>query len=163
VIEVNRGLRSTKTAVAVAVAMATVLALSACGDAPFGPLAELDPEVVAFADQMNAHRQTVGCAPLAWNDDVAAVALAHSQDMIDRGFFSHENPDGESPFDRLHAAGIHYSRAAENIAYGYPTATSVLDAWLNSPGHRSNIENCALTQHGVGRVGTHWTHMFVTP
>jgi len=113
--------------------------------------------------QMNAHRASVGCAPLVWNEAVAAVALGHSQDMVSRSFFSHQNPDGASPFDRLRAAGIDYSRAAENIAYGYPTGTAVLTAWLNSPGHKANIESCALTEHGVGLVGTHWTHLFITP
>ena len=52
--------------------------------------------------------------------------------------------------------------AAENIAYGYADAASVLQAWLDSPGHRANIENCGLLQHGVGLEGSHWTHVFVT-
>lgn len=154
-------MRSVSTVAAVA------LLLSACGDSVFGPLTErdpvLDPEVGSFVEQMNAHRESVGCTPLVWNREVAAVATAHSQDMVDRAFFSHENPDGDSPFDRLRNAGIGFSRGAENIAYGYPTGTAVLDAWLNSSGHRGNIENCALTQHGVGLVGTHWTHLFITP
>lgn len=137
--------------------------LGACGDSSLAPLLGVDPEVLSFVEQMNAHRASVGCAPLEWNDAVAAVALGHSQDMVDRSFFSHQNPDGASPFDRLRAAGISYSRAAENIAYGYPTGTAVLTAWLNSPGHKANIENCALTEHGVGLVGTHWTHLFITP
>jgi uncharacterized protein YkwD len=124
---------------------------------------QLDPEVESFVDQMNAHRTSVGCGPLTWNFEVAAVALGHSRDMIERGFFAHENPDGASPFDRMRAAGIDFSRAAENIAYGYPTGSAVLTAWLDSPGHRSNIENCALTEHGVGLEGTHWTHLFITP
>jgi len=143
--------------------VAIVVLLSACGDSAFGPLADLDPETVSFVDQMNAHRESVGCAPLTWNQDVAVVALGHSQDMVDRGFFGHENPDGQSPFDRLRASGVGFSRAAENIAYGYPTGAAVLAGWLDSPGHRGNIEDCALTQHGVGRVGTYWTHLFITP
>jgi len=145
--------------------LAAALLASACGDSVFGPDPQrrLDPEIVSFVDQMNAHRVSVGCAPLEWNQDVADVAQGHSQDMVDRDFFSHDNPDGASPFDRLRSAGIDFSRAAENIAYGYPTAAGVLAAWLDSPGHRANIENCALTDHGVGLVGTHWTHLFITP
>lgn len=145
------------------VATAATLTVGACGDAGLAPLLDLDPEVVSFVEQMNAHRESVGCAPLKWNPEVAEVALGHSRDMVERDFFSHQNPDGESPFDRLHAAGITYSRAAENIAYGYPTGTAVLTVWLNSSGHKANIENCALTEHGVGLVGTHWTHLFTTP
>jgi uncharacterized protein YkwD len=125
--------------------------------------APTDPEVVSFVQQMNAHRVSLGLQPLLWHPGVAAVAEAHSQDMIDRDFFSHTNPDGESPWDRLHAAGITYTSAGENIAYGYSTGTSVLNAWLNSPGHKANIEYEAFTHHGVGKVGTYWTHVFIRP
>lgn len=150
-------------------ARTSVLALAvltaACGDDPTSP--EIPPEgvgptVLSFVTLMNEHRGTVGCGPLAWADDVAAVATAHSDDMVARDFFAHTNPDGDSPFDRLGDAGITYSLAAENIAFGYPTGEAVLEAWINSPGHRSNIENCGLTEHGVGLVGTHWTHLFLT-
>ena len=139
--------------------------LVACDSSPFDydDFTELDPEVVAFAELMNEHRLDVGCAPLTWNVEVAMVARAHSQDMVDRDFFAHTNPDGASPFDRMDAAGIDFSGAAENIAWGYPTAEAVLDGWLNSTGHRNNIENCNLTEHGVGLVGSHWTHLFIRP
>ena len=134
----------------------------ACGDSnPLGPPADAD--VVTFAELVNAHRQSVGCTVLEWDGDVAEVAQRHSEDMVARSFFDHTNPDGLSPFDRLAAAGIPYSRAAENIAAGQPTAQAVLDAWLGSPGHRANIENCALTHHGVGLLERHWTHLFITP
>lgn len=109
---------------------------------------------------MSAANTSVGCPPLIWASDVAGVALAHSADMVDRGYFSHANPEGQSPFDRLTIAGISYSMAAENIAYGYSTPEAVLQAWLNSPGHRGNIESCGLAEHGVGLVGSHWTHVY---
>lgn len=117
-------------------------------------------EVETFATLVNQHRVSVGCEPLTWHTGVAQVAQAHSADMVERGFFAHTNPDGQSPFDRMRAAGIDFGAAAENIAYGYPDAASVLQGWLDSPGHRANIENCGLEQHGVGLVGTHWTHLF---
>ncbi|HEY7728030.1 MAG TPA: CAP domain-containing protein, partial [Candidatus Eisenbacteria bacterium] len=102
-------------------------------------------------------------APLTWDPRVAAVAEGHSRDMVDRSYFSHVSPDGETPWDRLAAAGISYSAAGENIAYGYPTGSAVLAAWLGSPGHRANIENPSFTRHGVGLVGTYWTHVFIRP
>ena len=131
----------------------------AAPDAP--PPAAASPAVAEFTALVNAHRAALGLAPLAWDPAIAAVAQAHSADMVARGFFSHTNPDGESPFDRLAAAGVSYSAAGENIAYGYPTAESVLAAWLASDGHRANIENGSFTHHGVGLAGTHWTHVFV--
>lgn len=139
----------------------------ACGDgasaltspAPPGE----DPEVVAFVEEMNTHRLAEGCEALTWHSGVAGVARAHSQDMVDRDFFSHTNPDGESPFDRLDSAGVGWSGAAgENIAMGTSDAETVLGLWLNSSGHRANIENCAYSHHGVGLVSGRWTHLFVT-
>ncbi len=137
------------------------LTAAACGSEPFGP--DVGPEVEELVSLVNAFREGEGCAALEWNQPVADVAQAHSADMVARSFFAHDNPDGQSPFDRLAAAGIGYSRAAENIASGYPTASAVLDGWLNSPGHRANLANCSLTQHGIGHYQTRWTHLFVTP
>lgn len=152
-----------------AAAVALALLLAACGDDhPAAPSPEdgpppvsSSPEVAEFVDRVNAHRAALGLATLEWDPAIAAVAQAHSEDMVARGFFSHTNPDGESPFDRLAAAGIAYSAAGENIAYGFPTPASVLAAWLGSDGHRANIENASYTHHGVGLAGTHWTHLFV--
>jgi uncharacterized protein YkwD len=88
--------------------------------------------------------QAAGCGPLLWHDGTAEVARAHSADMVARDFFAHQNPDGESPFDRLREAGIEWSGGAgENIAWGYPTAAAVLAGWLGSPGHRAKLENTA--------------------
>jgi uncharacterized protein YkwD len=140
------------------------LAAGACGsDRAVGPDLSANPTVASFVELVNAHRQSIACPALVWNPAVAAVAQAHSEDMVARDFFSHTNPDGASPFDRLAAADIAFSSAAENIAFGYPTAEAVLAGWLGSSGHRANIENCSLTEHGVGLDGTYWTHVFIRP
>lgn len=144
--------------------LSLLAALAACtADAPTDAAVDLDPEVASFVSLVNDHRLEVGCPALEWDSDVARVAQAHSEDMVDRGFFAHTNPDGKSPFDRLREGGVGYASAAENIAYGYPTASAVLAGWLGSPGHKANLENCALTRHGVGLRGTHWTHLFIRP
>ena len=147
---------------AVLLALSTLVLACDSGD-PVAPEEEIPAALQDFVSLMNAHRASVGCEPLAWNPGVAAVAQAHSEDMVARAYFAHDNPDGESPFDRLQAAGISYQGAAENIAYGYPTGAAVLEGWLDSPGHRANIENCGLSEHGVGLEGTHWTHVFIRP
>ncbi len=146
------------------------LLLAACGnDAhPFDPDVDGNPppaasaEVVVLVDRVNAHRATQGCGPLTWHEPTAQVAYAHSEDMRDRDFFSHTNPDGESPFDRLRNAGVSWSGAAgENIAWGTSSGETAFDMWINSAGHRANIENCAFTHHGVGLVDSRWTHLFL--
>lgn len=115
---------------------------------------------------VNKIRAQNGLSRLKWADDLAALARAHSRDMINRRFFSHNNPDGLSPFDRMKAAGISYRTAAENIAYGQKTPEAVMNAWMNSSGHRANILNANVKEIGVGAVadksGTiYWTQEFV--
>ena len=115
---------------------------------------------------VNAERAKYGLSALSWADDLSRVARGHSRDMIDRGFFDHTNPDGRSPFDRLRLAGISYRTAAENIAYGQRTPEAVMNAWMNSPGHRANILNANVKEIGVGAAvssgGTiYWTQIFV--
>ncbi|MEX2283556.1 MAG: CAP domain-containing protein [Gemmatimonadota bacterium] len=131
---------------------------------PAAPVTQPRDEPVAirnFAELVNQHRKKIGCPALSWDDQIAAVAQAHSDDMVRNNFFAHKNPRGQDAFDRLTIARIRYSAAAENIAYGQPTPGEVLTGWLNSPGHRRNIDNCRYTRHGVGLAGTRWTHVFV--
>lgn len=137
----------------------------ACGSQFTGPDAipasQAGPEVAQFVEAMNAHRRSTGCGDLVWHDVAAAVAEAHSRDMTRRDFFSHTNPDGASPFDRLAAAGVTYRSAGENIALTSGGPSSALQLWLGSSGHRANIERCEYTHHGVGLDGVHWTHVFL--
>lgn len=92
------------------------------------------------------------------------VARAHSKDMSINNFFSHDNLSGQSPFDRMKSAGISYSYAAENIAMGQQTLEAVVNAWMNSAGHRANIMNANLKKLGVGMYsgtkGIYWTQDF---
>ena len=118
-------------------------------------------------DLVNDERAKYGLSALTWADDLASIARAHSQDMIRRSFFDHTNPDGRSPFDRLKNAGIRYRYAAENIAYGQKSPEAVMNAWMNSSGHRRNILNANLREIGVGAVSSsggtiYWTQLFVT-
>jgi len=75
-------------------------------------------------DRVNAERALVGEAAIVWDDDVAEVAYQHSLDMDVRDYFSHTNPDGALPWDRLTAAGVPYSSAGENIYWASWSATA---------------------------------------
>ena len=125
---------------------------------PADPTAE-----AAVLALVNEARVDAGCGALTADPALAAVARAHSADMRDRDYFSHTSPEGLSPFDRAERAGIDYSRA-ENIAFGQADATAVMEAWLESPGHRANILDCDLTKLGVGVAegpgGPWWTQLF---
>jgi uncharacterized protein YkwD len=70
--------------------------------------------------------------------------------MAARGYFSHTTPDGVTFSTRISNAGYQWSMAAENIAKGQPTPAAVMQAWMNSAGHRTNILNCGYRNLGVG-------------
>lgn len=113
----------------------------------------------------NEARRRNGCGPLVHDPQLRAAALGHSQDMAARNYFSHTSPEGRDPGDRIRAAGFSpISTWGENIALGHPTAAAVVQAWLDSPGHRANILNCRFTHIGVGQApsarGFYWTQNF---
>jgi len=123
------------------------------------------PADLAMADEVtrltNVERSKAGCRPVRVDSRLAAAALAHSRDMVDRDYFDHTSPDGLGPGDRAEAAG--YPRwSGENIAAGYSTAAAVMQGWMDSPEHRANILNCDSKATGVGfdPRGNMWTQRF---
>ena len=98
--------------------------------------------------------------PLAPNQLLINAARAHSQDMIDRNFFDHTNPDGKNPRDRMVAAGYTPRWWGENIADGYPNEFWFHKALFLSPGHRTNILSENFREIGVGLI--HGEYYFVT-
>jgi uncharacterized protein YkwD len=136
------------------------------------PPAPLDNRVTAFEAQVvalaNQERASAGCSPLASDGRLAAAARAHSADMARREYFDHDTPEGVGFATRITNAGYDWSAAAENIAAGQPDPAAVMEAWMNSEGHRHNILNCRLRDIGVGLAyGTdnrpYWTQDFGAP
>ena len=112
---------------------------------------------------VNVERAKYGLSALAADGELSRGARVKSQDMRDKGYFSHESPTYGSPFQMMKSFGISYRTAGENIAYGYSTPEKVVQAWMNSEGHRANILNSSYTRLGVGYVadGHYWTQWFV--
>ena len=128
---------------------------------------QLDSSVTAFEAEVirlvNQIRTQNGLKPLTANWELSRVARYKSQDMVENRYFSHTSPTYGSPFQMIRAFGLSYRTAGDNIAYGYRTPQAVVDAWMNSSGHRANILNASYTQIGVGYVpsGHYWTQMFI--
>lgn len=125
----------------------------------------IEDEVIRL---VNIERSKNGLAPLSKNWELSRVARYKSQDMINKNYFSHTSPTYGSPFDMMKNFGIKYSTAGENIAYGQKTAQEVMNAWMNSSGHRKNILSPNYTQIGVGLATNssgvrYWTQMFIRP
>jgi uncharacterized protein YkwD len=88
--------------------------------------------------------------PLTMDPLLRCVARGHSLDMYERGFFDHTNPDGDGPGERLAAAGYMGSTWGENIAQGYASPEEVVQGWMDSDGHCSNIMAPQFSLIGVG-------------
>jgi uncharacterized protein YkwD len=119
---------------------------------------------------VNERRASNGLDALGYRDDLASVSRAHSEDMADRDFFSHGNPDGESITDRYgptvwdtcsaYGENILYTyvdRTVRSDALGTYEATTtdelayyIVEGWMNSPGHRENILDETWTAEGIG-------------
>ena len=128
----------------------------------------LDTNIAAFEQEVirlvNEIRAENGLKALTYDWELARVARYKSQDMKDNRYFSHTSPVYGTPFQMMKNFGISYRSAGENIARGYATPQAVVNAWMNSSGHRANILNGGFTRIGVGYVadGNYWTQMFIS-
>lgn len=121
---------------------------------------------------VNQHRASLGLAQLAVTTPLANAAIWKSRHMAYYRYLQHADPAppvARSVGERLLACGYPATSAGwgENIAYGYSTASAVMQGWLNSPGHRANIENPSYRAIGVGAATSsaglvYWTQEFGT-
>jgi uncharacterized YkwD family protein/spore coat assembly protein SafA len=117
---------------------------------------------------VNVERARAGLPALKSNWQLCRVARYKSADMANKGYFSHTSPTYGSPFRMMESFGLRFSAAGENIAYGQRTPAEVMQAWMNSPGHRSNILSRNYSEIGVGLAKNkngvcYWTQMFMKP
>ncbi|MGN5648109.1 CAP domain-containing protein [Bacillus sp. Brlt_9] len=124
-------------------------------------LSEFEQRVVELT---NAERTKQGLPALQIDTELSKVARIKSEDMQKNNYFDHNSPTYGSPFDMMKKFGISYKSAGENIAQGQRTPEEVVQAWMNSAGHRANILNNGFTHIGVGYVesGNYWTQQFIT-
>ncbi|MDE5859106.1 MAG: sporulation protein [Oscillospiraceae bacterium] len=123
-------------------------------------VSEYEKEVVRLVNEIRVEN---GLNELTLNTELSDIARLKSQDMKDKGYFSHTSPTYGSPFDMMKSFGITYKTAGENIAMGYRSPESVVEGWMNSKGHRENILKASYKEIGVGYVasGNYWTQMFI--
>jgi uncharacterized protein YkwD len=144
-----------------------------CADNSAGTtdLAAWIPEMLAAT---NAHRATVGAPALQLDPSLTIAATWKSRDLAQRNYFAHDDQAGSdgspsrTPWERLVACGgSNLGTRGENIAAGQQSGAAFIEAWLNSPGHRANIENATFRYVGFGvassttsTYGTYATQMF---
>ena len=122
----------------------------------------------AFANEVvrlvNEERAKAGLPALTVDRGAASAAQVRAKE-IERSF-SHTRPDGSSFNSALTEAGVNFSGAGENIAYGQNSPEKVMEGWMNSSGHRANILNSSYTSIGVGNYQNtsgvnYWTQLFI--
>jgi len=124
--------------------------------APQPPPPRVDPATLeaALVAGINAQRAAAGLPPLQLDPDLVMVARERSNDMAQRGYFSHVSPTGETFSSLMQSHGVACSWCGENIAYNNfgddQTVAVVLSAWIASPGHRDNILRPDFSRVGVG-------------
>ena len=136
----------------------------------------INSEVLALVNDARAKPRRCGnksypaVPPLTMSAMLTQAALKHAQDMATKDFFEHEGSDGSSPAQRISKVGYEWRAVAENIAAGATTAEQVVNGWLDSPGHCTNIMGAAYTQMGIAfatnpksRSGIYWAQDFATP
>jgi uncharacterized protein YkwD len=133
----------------------------------------LEDQILVLVNQARARgancggRQYGPAPALTMNAQLRRAAQLHSQDMAAHNFFDHTNLMGQTPSDRIRAAGYMGSYVGENIAAGNDNAPATMNQWMNSPGHCTNIMNPNYRELGVGyafnagsRYRHYWTQNF---
>ena len=110
---------------------------------------------------INQERKKINLPPLFSDSELQTLAREHAQDMLTRGYFSHNTPEGLTPFDRMKNKNINYQAAGGNLAFA-PNVEIAHLGLMNSPGHRKNILNQDFGKVGIGILdGGVYGKMFV--
>lgn len=138
----------------VVMAMLTIKIISIAIYLPF-------PQNFFFADitkidllnLLNQNRESLGLSPLTESEKLNQAAELKAQDMVKNGYFSHESPQGITPWFWFKQAGYAYKYAGENLAVGFTDSATVHNAWFNSPSHKANLLSENYTQVGTAVLG----------
>ena len=133
---------------------------AACADTEILPAADtagrLDEITLCL---LNGERADYGLPPLTTNSRLAAAAVRHAGDMVEKSYFAHEGKDGSTVRSRISSTGYIPSSGrwviGENLAWGtgaLATPKSIVNAWMNSPGHRANVLHADYREIGFGIV-----------
>ena len=118
-------------------------------------------DVLAYATEMsssqllsntNSQRSANGKPALSLNGKLSNAAQTKANDMASRNYWSHNTPDGKAPWYFVEQAGYSYSKAGENLAYGFGTSSETITGWMNSPTHKDNMLDGSFTEVGFGFI-----------
>ncbi|MCL5072005.1 MAG: CAP domain-containing protein [Actinobacteria bacterium] len=120
------------------------------------PQAALNDYENAVAALINSYRTASGLNAIAYEPTLTYIAKLRSQDMMDRGYFSHYSPEGTTVFNLMRANGITSKIRGENLGQAMPASIgspeAFLNAWQNSSSHNANMLRVGYNYIGVGMV-----------
>ena len=115
--------------------------------------------ILAYATEMsssallsatNSQRTNNSRSSLTINQQLTSAAQAKANDMVARNYWSHNTPDGQQPWVFVSNAGYKYTKAGENLAYGFATSSDTVIGWMNSATHKANLLDSAFSEVGFG-------------
>ncbi len=132
--------------------IAIVISIAISGWRPTGrTLAYATNTTVSGLQQAtNVQRSANGQVALTLSSKLNSAAQAKANDMVARNYWSHNTPDGQEPWIFIDATGYNYTKAGENLAYGFLDSDSTVNGWMNSPSHKANMLDGAFTDVGFG-------------
>jgi uncharacterized protein YkwD len=136
--------------------------------------ADLEQQLLVLVNQARAAGAKCGgtsyppVAPVTMDPALHCAARVLSKEMAVNNFYDHVSPTGEGPIERVTAAGYQFQALGENIDVSKSTAAGTMMAFMNSPGHCSNIMDGTYKKIGIGyyaggRYGYYWTQDFGSP
>ncbi len=105
---------------------------------------------IALLNSTNTQRADGHETDLTLNSQLSDAAQAKANDMAAKNYWSHNSPDGRTPWSFITTSGYHYQTAGENLAYGFNDASATVAGWMNSSSHRANILNANYKDVGFG-------------
>jgi hypothetical protein len=102
--------------------------------------------------QTNNEREKSGLSDLKLNNELGEAAHDKAENMLKIGYWSHDAPDGTTPWHWIESAGYAYVNAGENLARGFNSTDGIMQAWMESPTHRANILDKNYTEVGFAAV-----------
>lgn len=100
--------------------------------------------------ETNSQRATNDLPALTASPTLDRAAQAKLEDMLTQQYFEHIGPDNKGPADWVEGVGYHYLRVGENLALGnFGSDTLLVQAWMDSPGHRANILHTGFSEIGI--------------
>lgn len=135
---------------AVLICTVKIVAISATILGPVEAVSSAAITVPNIVNLTNSARKQAGVKELKNNSVLNQVAQSKAEDMLQNSYFAHTSPSGVSPWDWFNKMGYKYKSAGENLAVNFTDDQAVMDAWLQSPGHRANLLNSGFTEIGIG-------------